>query len=119
MHKASDNPQEYIHVNTKIKKSLHFICRAMVRSYKGKTKRGKYDDGQFSKVFWAVNESIPLIKASKQFAVSACTLRRHRDKTVTFPGTLKIGHRTVINGVDIEKVLYEHFKEVEHGMHEW
>ena len=62
-------------------------------------------------------EGIPLLKASKQLAVPARTLRRHRDNAVTSRGTLKLGPTTVILGDDVEKALYEHTKEMERRMY--
>ena len=88
----------------------------MVRSYKRKTERGKYGDGQLGKAFRPVRESIPSSKASKQFGVPARTFRRLRDNAVVSPGTLKLGPRTVILGYDVEKALFEHTKEVERRM---
>ncbi|KAK2185125.1 hypothetical protein NP493_246g03086 [Ridgeia piscesae] len=76
----------------------------MVRSYKRKTERGKYGDGQFGQVRRAVREGIPLLKASKQFVVPARTLRRHRDNAVISPEK-------------VEKALYEHIKEMERRMY--
>ncbi|KAK2141324.1 hypothetical protein NP493_5305g00002 [Ridgeia piscesae] len=90
--------------------------RANVRSYKRKTERGKYGDGQLGQALRAFREGIPLLKASKQFVVPARTLRRHRDNAVTSPGKLKLGPRTVLLGYDVEKALYEHIKQMEWRM---
>ena len=93
------------------------FCRAIVRSHKRKTERGKYGDDQLGKALRAVSEGIPLIKAYMQFVVPARTLRRHRDNAVTSPGTLNPGPRTVILGYNVDKALYEHIKEMEHRMY--
>ena len=63
----------------------------MVRKYQRKTQRGAYGDNKLREALKSIEEGTPVIRASTIYGIPPRTLRRHRDKLVQKPGTVKLG----------------------------
>jgi hypothetical protein len=89
----------------------------MVRKYKRKSERGKYGQDNLAAALRAVAEGTPLVRASKEYDVPARTLRRHRDKQVAEPGTLKFGRYRCALPFEVEAHLKSHVIEMQRRLY--
>ena len=85
----------------------------MVRHYKRKTQRGSYGTDNLKKTIEEVNNGVSLRLASRQNGVPVRTLRRHRDKKVSYPGDIRLRNTSTALPEHIEKQLHEHIQFME------
>lgn len=65
----------------------------------------------------AINQGMPLIRASKEMGITARTLRRHRDQRTTMPGVLRLGRHTITLSVALERQLHDHIQYMEKALY--
>jgi hypothetical protein len=79
----------------------------MGNKYKRKTNRGSYGSEALNRALQAVNEGVPLIRASNNFGIPGRTSRRHRNKLVAEPVLPK----------EIELALHDHIRYMERHLY--
>ena len=89
----------------------------MVRVYKRKSDRGQYGEEMLATALEAINQGMPLIRASQEMGIPARTLRRHRDQRTTMPGVLRLGRHTPTLSVALERQIHDHIQYMEKALY--
>ena len=92
---------------------LSFIFQLMVRLCKRTSNWGNYGSDDLQAALRAIDEGLPLLRASNQFGVSRRTLRRHRNNLVSLPGQVKLGRFLSVLPENIERELHDHIQFME------
>ena len=89
----------------------------MVRKYKRKSTRGSYGEDSLQNALHAVRNGMNIAQASLQYGIPSRTIRRHRDRAVQRPGTLKLGPVETVLPRDIEQQLAREIQLMERRMY--
>src|ERR1700733_311866 len=89
----------------------------MVRTYVKKTVRGHYGNKNLEDALKAINDGMPLIRASREHGIPARTLRRHRDRKVVQPGKVALGRHLPALPPHVDKELHDHIQMMERSMY--
>ena len=95
---------------------MPFLSSDVIRNYKKKTDRDGYGSNQLAQALGAVGGGMALLRASKRYHIPGRTLRRHRDRSVLKPGTVKFGHQPVLPS-QIEAEIHSHIQFMEKHMY--
>ena len=85
----------------------------MVRNYKRKTDRGSYGDTALNGALRAIENGMPLKRASRGYGVPAHTLRRHRYNRVVNPGHVLLGGHNTALPAQVEREILDHIIRME------
>ena len=85
----------------------------MVRNYKRKTDRDSYGDTALNGALRAIENGMPLKRASRDYGVPAHTLRRHRYNRVVNPGHVLLGGHNTALPAQVEREIHDHIIRME------
>ncbi|CAM1295885.1 Uncharacterised protein r2_g520 [Pycnogonum litorale] len=88
----------------------------MPRNYTRKTNRAHYDSASLQEALRLITDGEPIKSVARRFGISPKTLRRHRDKKVSSPGQVKLGHYSSDLGDEYEKLLVQKIQEMEKAL---
>ena len=89
----------------------------MVRKYKRQSTRGSHGEDSLQNALHAVRNGMNIAQASLQYGIPSRTIRRHHDRAVQRPGTLKLGPVETVLPRDIEQQLAREIQLMERRMY--